>query len=638
LRILGIQGLRGVAVLLVLLGHFGPWLPNGYIGVDVFFVISGFVITKHITSKLARKEFGLREFYVGRFKRLFLPLAVTVLVTIVFGLLLQSPRAFEETSFTGFASLIGVSNGVIHVQTGDYFAASAFANALTHTWSLAVEEQFYLFFPLLFIVFRSTTQRALSLLGKIAICVASAVSLAAFFAHPLFVGVSGWGAVFSYYSPVIRAWEFGAGALLFLYLNGRPGGSFLRRTTSFVSPLYLLMLAFLAAMPGLNSAFAKVAVIILAVVLALALVTESTNDSNVGNRLLTSEPLLWLGDRSYSIYLVHWPILVMFGNLTGWLGEAWISLTGLAVSLMLGHLSFLFLEKGKVHVLMVRRPIRVGGLAAVLTVVGVVGASLLYPSQNSVASSAEVERNLSAPTCHSEESWCIEDRALRDGEPLSRPIYLIGDSAAQMFYWGLKSASDDLSRSLVSRTHSGCPGFDEDAGFGAQSQGCTLYQKEIRAFLAKAEPGLVVIGFTDEYVHRGDMGTDYSSASQALLQAVLKYERELSGLGHQVLVIQPIPNLNWGGGQISLDLYVIRNSDLEVVVRKPQQNPFAEAWVTNSKFFESFFETNSTLCHLGNCNLIEKGVFVWRDNVHMTKYASLKFEEQWREYLQATVR
>ena len=147
-----IQGLRAVAVLLVVFFHAGLPLPGGFVGVDVFFVISGFVITGMLAREFERSgRIKFREFYARRFKRLTPALALMVTVTVLLSAVIASPLGAQQvTAQTAIGAMLLAANVVIALTTGGYFDAAADTNPLLNTWSLSVEEQFYLFFPLFY--------------------------------------------------------------------------------------------------------------------------------------------------------------------------------------------------------------------------------------------------------------------------------------------------------------------------------------------------------------------------------------------------------------------------------------------------------------------------------------------------------
>ena len=212
-----IQGLRAVAVLLVVAFHARLPLPGGFVGVDVFFVISGFVITAMLQREwLAHGRIRFREFYVRRFKRLTPALALMVTVTVIASALLLSPLGAQQTTAqTAIGAMLLVANVVIARTTGGYFDAPAEANPLLNTWSLSVEEQFYLAFPFVlvlgwFLWRRSARARFAPLLIVAAVTLVSfALSVADARGYDLPLPMSSVG----FYGPLTRAWEFGAGSL-----------------------------------------------------------------------------------------------------------------------------------------------------------------------------------------------------------------------------------------------------------------------------------------------------------------------------------------------------------------------------------------------------------------------------------------
>jgi peptidoglycan/LPS O-acetylase OafA/YrhL len=286
-RRLDVQGLRALAVLMVVAYHAGLPVPGGFVGVDVFFVISGFVITAMLRrewEQTGRIRFG--AFYLRRFKRLTPALATMVAITTVTAGLVLSPLGPQQrAAHTGLGAMALVANWVIASSTGGYFDPPAATNPLLHTWSLSLEEQFYLLFPAVLALcwrFRRSPRVWVATIGLL--------SFAVVFFSLATLGRSSW---FGFYSPLSRAWEFAAGALLALVPLRVP------RAVQFVGlGLLAASLWLINDRAPFPSAWA-----LLPVLGAVAVIAA-------GSRVLSVRPLVRIGDWSYSIYLWHWPLIV----------------------------------------------------------------------------------------------------------------------------------------------------------------------------------------------------------------------------------------------------------------------------------------------------------------------------------------
>ena len=292
-----IDGLRAIAVLSVVLYHFGiGGLQGGFVGVDVFFVISGYLITGIIHSELQRGEFTLARFYERRARRIFPALFVVLLATMVAGLWILLPSDLARLGQSSVATILFVSNLQYFRESG-YFDSSSEFNPLLHTWSLGVEEQFYLGLPLLLMVVWKFWPRGLGrVLAACAIlsfvaCVAvqPIVAKAAFFLSPF------------------RAWELLLGSMLGIGAIPRIEGKTLRNGIAVVALAALLgAVAFMQS--GIDFPGWKAAVPVIAT--AALLHVGASGGSFVG-RLLSWKPLVFVGLVSYSLYLWHWPLLVL---------------------------------------------------------------------------------------------------------------------------------------------------------------------------------------------------------------------------------------------------------------------------------------------------------------------------------------
>jgi peptidoglycan/LPS O-acetylase OafA/YrhL len=327
---LEVDGLRALAVIAVILNHFNKnILPSGYLGVDIFFVISGFVITSSLLGRPA-VSFGcfLTEFYTRRIKRLAPALVIFVTLTgLLICLFNPSPAASLKT---GLTALFGLSNLYLLKQSTDYFAASTELNVFTHTWSLGVEEQFYLVFPFLVWLTRFdhlAANGSRNLLGIIGVL--SATSLVGF----AFLYQANQPA--AYFLMPTRIWELGAGCLLFLGLTHSTRGFLaIQRVPPTLVIAALISVLFIPLQFAIQ---ATVAAVILTVML-IACVRNNTAAYN----LLTRPSIIYIGKISYSLYLWHWGVL----SLSHWtIGvQWWTAPFQITLMLLLASISYWYVE------------------------------------------------------------------------------------------------------------------------------------------------------------------------------------------------------------------------------------------------------------------------------------------------------
>lgn len=339
-RRLDIQGLRALAVLMVMAFHARLPVPGGFVGVDVFFVISGYVITAMLVRELARNgRVDFRRFYLRRFKRLTPALALMVCVTMILAALLLSPLGTQQDAArTAIGAMLLGANYVIAKLSGEYFGLDAHSNALLNTWSLSVEEQFYLAFPLLLAIawrLGRRWQRPWVVKAIVATVGVGSLALALGGSYGMTLPAEQW--LIQFYSPLTRAWEFAAGSLLALLPN--PWRS--RRVSTALGVAGVLGLA--ASLVVINEYTPFPGPATLLPVVATMLLLLAGSGPGPTTRMLSSTPMARVGDWSYSLYLWHWPFIVIATS--AWPGPAWVAPAAALASALPAIASYRWVEQ-----------------------------------------------------------------------------------------------------------------------------------------------------------------------------------------------------------------------------------------------------------------------------------------------------
>ncbi|WP_262850176.1 acyltransferase family protein [Mumia quercus] len=309
---LDIQGLRAIAVGLVLVYHLWPGtVRGGFVGVDVFFVISGFLITSHLLRRPPSSARDLATFWSRRIRRLLPASLLVLLVTLVASRLLAPETAWEATARQVRASALYVVNWVLASDSVDYLASAADPTPVQHFWSLSVEEQFYAFWPVLLLALAWVARRRRSSMIAVAAIGLSAVVVASF---TWSVVATAQEPARAYFVTTTRVWELGIGALAAVLVASRAAS----RSPHPAHPVRAVVawgglaavawagLTYSAAtpFPGWQAALPVLGA-------AMVIVADAPRTGGSPVRLLATRPVQWLGDVSYSVYLWHWPLIVL---------------------------------------------------------------------------------------------------------------------------------------------------------------------------------------------------------------------------------------------------------------------------------------------------------------------------------------
>jgi peptidoglycan/LPS O-acetylase OafA/YrhL len=469
-----IDGLRAVSILLVV-GYHAGFVPGGFVGVDVFFVISGFLITRIILTQVGAGSFSPMEFYGRRIRRLFPALLTVLAATYLLGWFVLLPEAFALLGNSIAAGVAFVSN-LFQLRQFGYFAPDAAENPLLHLWSLGIEEQFYIFWPPLLSLLFAARRRGLWIAAIAA--VSFAVSLLIFFGHK----------ELSFYSPLSRAWELLAGGIIANRSIERAERE--PRSARFDNLLAASGLAaILVAAVWLRKESLFPGLYALLPVLGAGSIIVSPN-SVVNRILLSSRPMVLIGLISYPLYLWHWPLLSYLGIVRSGdptLLEIWAAII---LAFVLAWATFRFVE-----IPLRRASNAVPRLCFGLLAVGAVGIltaaasgfgfrfapeirdiALIRPQNNAGLRDACFSE---APNAHLGPN-CVE--------PGDKPLLFVwGDSTAAALYPGLKQAQQSFAFRLAHFAAPAC------APILATGSSCDAFNELVFGFIKSSAPQVVLL-------------------------------------------------------------------------------------------------------------------------------------------------
>ncbi len=556
-----IQGLRALAVGFVVAFHAGLPVPGGFLGVDVFFVISGFVITAMLAREWVRTQsLKFSTFYARRFRRLTPALALLVGVVVVVSALIQSPMGDQQIAAkTGIGALLLTANVVIAKTTGGYFDAPAASNPLLNTWSLSVEEQFYLIFPLLLFIGWKLAKRANArwvpgaLVAAVAVGSFAIAMLEARGYHiPLMPSWLG-----GFYGPLSRAWEFAVGALLALAAS-RVELRISRITALILGAAGLLGLAISLAVVDDQTVWPG-PLTILPVVSTLLLLACGMNEGNAVSRFLGRSPFVHVGNISYSWYLWHWPCIVF--ALMLWPTTPGIAFIAALASLIPSIASYNWLEQPIRGLREVSKP-RMARLVAFTLVPPIALALVLWSAAENGFWNPRVQDFIAAvsPMHAGNAAGCNKsvapsslrpDACLWNAQATGAPVYLIGDSHADHLSEGVIGAVQAAGRPLTIATANACPFIDVHFhSTAAPKSKCRQFVQKTLAWLKNQPPGDVVLAGSSVYWNSkvfsagstADTMTNHRQDKDAILVAGLESTvRQLQEAGHRVILAQDVP-------------------------------------------------------------------------------------------------
>ncbi|MEP1469793.1 MAG: acyltransferase family protein [Halieaceae bacterium] len=633
-----IDGLRAVAVLSVLFFHSGfDVFSGGYVGVDVFFVISGYLITTIIVREIAADDFSIRLFYERRFRRILPALFAVVVASLIVGCVLLPPDSVVELGRSVMATALFSSNIFFYMESG-YFDAPAELKPLLHTWSLAVEEQYYILVPLLLLGLARFGSRHY-LAGFLVLGVAS------FLASLLWTPSN---SSFAFYLIPTRAWELFLGSVLALHVLPAPVSRPVREvlTLAGAGMIFYSVFAFDSAtvFPGSAAAVPTLGTALI--------IYAGLGGASVMSVALSWRPVVFIGLISYSLYLWHWPVIVYTRLLAVHEPGNAVLVAMLIVIFALSVLSWRYVETPFRKGNLLRKPgqlLKASGLASLGIIV--LGAVLVVT--DGLPGRYEAFFPESFDTDHQRWDDCkkvasrIESgKGLCDlGAPNVAPSFLLwGDSHAESFASGVDLSASQAGVAGSFATESACAPLLNIERPGRRK--CEIFNAAVLDYVA-ARPELKTVILVSRWalVSRGTRYKEESGDPVVLLDTLADqpstesneelFERglrrtvtALQGLGKHVVIVEMVPEVGYEVPSAYL-IAELTGRKVDTLVA-PTSLEYRQRNDAASKLFAELgrdagvdvIRPSLTLCDEELCAVVARGVPLYRDSNHLSTFGA----------------
>lgn len=592
-----IQGLRALAVLSVVLYHFNSeYIPSGFAGVDVFFVISGFLMTSIIYKGISTKTFSLIRFYISRAKRIAPSLCVVVLALLLFGYIFIDPMTFQHIGNHSFSSMLFYSNYTYLGESG-YFDQSSKEKFLLHTWSLSVEWQFYLIYPILIIGIKRLLPNKDFRIAIVILMLASlAACLILTYKNPSY----------SYFMIATRAWEMMMGGVVCIYPLS--SSEKVRRSMELTGIALVVLSFFLFSESTPWPGFSAITPTIGAALVILA---------NVKKSAIGSKPFQIIGQISYSMYLVHWVILVAFKKM--YLDDSiFVYLTIVAAS---SAALYLFIER--------RRNFGWPSLVVYLVAIGL----SYFVSINGVNSRLGSAKEFMVDSA----TYRLQNEGYSGVANSKEPIYfnssekdfdfiLIGSSHARHYYHYIMESN----HKVASLALDGC---DSTRNYFSKSVGDICSKRyALTIDFIKKHPGKNVIWATvwNEPSNKRDSGFNDSGedSGSKWIREISFFASDIAGTKSNIYLIGDTPGTKKLMFEClaknSLPINRLLNSAGCEISERKVDKPINRALEYSASKHQNmrFIDAQDALCQGNECNVIVGGKPVYTDYGHLSKTGS----------------
>ena len=605
----------------VVLFHFNPtWLSGGFAGVDVFFVISGFLMTGIISRGIEQDNFSILKFYVARANRIIPALAVLCLALLVFGWFYLTPIDYK-TLGKHAAGSIGFLSNVLYWRESGYFHASSLEKWLLHTWSLSVEWQFYIIYPLILIsvrkLFSVQAIKPVILLGTV---LSFALCIYATYRWP----------TAAYYLLPTRAWEMMIGGVAYLYpLKAKESK---KRVLEVIGLLFIVLSYVLVSSetpwPGYIALFPVLG--------SFLIIQAQQNNSLFTGNFVFQKLGLW----SYSIYLWHWPLVVAIYYFSL---EVYYIYIGMAFSILLGFLSHKYIERirfGNSFIGFLSyfkfKPLYFVFFIGVLGSITYLLNGMDFRSASSSYSAIKVTERLRgniglSPVC--EDSFTLSPECRTSDEP---EILIWGDSYAMHLVTGILASNPNTR--LIQLTKSSCgPFFDiTKVGEGNFSNECLEFTKKVKEWLSSNESVKYVV-VSSPFNYKSQKKVKFRNGEERNLklgetkEQFIRTLTELEGMGVKPVIFSPPPQTDKNIGKC-LDKALFFNDEMSTcnfksdLISKEQVGIYQ--WLSELGASYKYINLSDYICSDGECKASLDGYFLYRDSGHLSYEGSKRLGEK----------
>ena len=629
-----IDGLRAIAVLSVVVFHLGKSVGfEGYLGVDIFFVISGYLITKIIYSDLESGHFSFYEFYKRRIRRVFPMLFVVVACSSLFAALVFLPGELKSYSNSAIASLLFSSNFVFYSEAG-YFDVEGYLKPLLHTWSLAIEEQFYIIFPAILLVL----YKMRAAYFKQGVWVLLLASLFSSFMFPvLFEDTS-----FAFYMLPLRAWELLFGSCLALGLFRYDAITERRINVAAFAGIGMIAFGFIIKLPNAYPYSLQVLPVVLGTTLVIW--AGSFRTVPIVNAVLGKPVFLFFGRISYSLYLWHWPIFVFLLYIKyGRLSDPERVAIGL-VCVLVSYLSWKYVEQ-PFRRFQFKRPALpiLSGLAVSLAIIA--SASYLLAVDGKVPWVSEDLSNFAdvqlggnykqVEIFAGQKVAVFGSKKQNDGPNIA----LIGDSHAEAILPAMDFVAARNGKSGI-RLSNACIALLEKLKNSTKLKGC-IENSERQIEYIKDHPEIKVVVIAQRwYARTEDWHQKYGVPKNEYLalryQSLLEFVREISAPDRKVVIMAQVPRIETRLSNIpSMVARMKRREDptLETLF------PTLSGYLNRNKHILSILDDvgrttgaeimaiYKALCDTERCQIFDDGGMYYYDDDHLSSYGAKKISD-----------